>query len=132
MTTDHRRAWERAWKKQYADANPQKRLLWAAKKRSKEQNLPFNIEESDIIIPDVCPYLNIPLISKSNRGDPRTNVCSLDRIIPELGYIKGNIEVISHLANSMKSNANQQQLIQFAEAILRRNKEKITSEPSDN
>ena len=82
------------WRKEYCDKHPQKRLLWAAKKRAKEQNLPFNIEESDIIIPSKCPYLNIDLVTSSRRGDSRENVLSLDKIIPELGYIKGNVEVI--------------------------------------
>lgn len=120
MTTEHRRTWMRIWRKAYTQNNPQKRLLWAARKRAKEQNLPCTIEESDIIIPEYCPYLGIKLITRSARGDPRTHVCSLDKIIPELGYVKGNIEVISHLANSMKSNATEEQLLAFASEINRR------------
>lgn len=104
----------------YCDNNPQKRLLWAAKKRSKEQNLPFNLEETDIIIPNSCPYLGIPLQTSARRGESRERVLSLDKIKPELGYVKGNVEVISHLANTMKSNATEEQLIAFATEILKR------------
>ena len=39
---------------------------------------------------------------------------SLDRIIPELGYVPGNVQVISHQANTMKSNATLKELKAFA------------------
>ena len=117
-----------AQKKQiYLDSKPKKRLLWAAKKRAKEQKIPFNITEDDIIIPTHCPYLGIELHSSTRRGEPRTNILSLDKIKPELGYVKNNIEVISHLANTMKSNATEEQLIAFATEILKRYSNKTTT-----
>lgn len=109
----------------YLHKNPQKRLLWGAKKRAKEYNLPFNLEESDIVIPTHCPYLGIALTVSSSRGTSRQNILSLDKIVPELGYTKGNVEVISHLANTMKSNATEEQLIAFATEILKRYPKKV-------
>jgi hypothetical protein len=41
----------------------------------------------------------------------------LDKIIPELGYVKGNVRIISTLANTMKSNAIKDQLLTFAKNI---------------
>jgi hypothetical protein len=41
----------------------------------------------------------------------------LDKIIPELGYVKGNVRIISTLANTMKSNATKDQLLTFAKNI---------------
>ena len=39
---------------------------------------------------------------------------SLDRIDPNKGYVKGNVQVISRLANIMKSNASPEELRAFA------------------
>ena len=54
------------------------------------------------------------------RGTNRMDVASLDRKDPTKGYIKGNIEVISHLANIMKNNANPMLLVSFAQEVLKR------------
>ena len=35
---------------------------------------------------------------------------SLDKIIPELGYVKGNVWIISNKANAIKSNASLEEL----------------------
>lgn len=116
----NRREWEKGWRKEYLEYSPQKRMIWSARKRAKDKGLPFNIEESDILIPSTCPYLSIPLTTHAKQGTTRDNVCSLDRIVPELGYVKGNIEVISHLANTMKQAASKEQLISFAQHVLER------------
>lgn len=41
-------------------------------------------------------------------------------IDPTKGYIKGNVEVMSSLANTMKSKATPEQLLHFAQEILKR------------
>ena len=117
---ENRKVWEKTWRKEYFEYKPQKRLLWAAKKRAKEKGLEFNITEDDIIIPEQCPYLKTKFTYNAPRGTDRKNVITLDRIDSSKGYIKGNIEVISHLANTMKSNATQDELINFANTILER------------
>ena len=104
----------------WSSLNLQKRILNNAKKRAKTNNLDFNIELDDIIIPRFCPYLGIELSSSSPRGSSRRDVASLDRIDPTKGYIKGNIEVISHLANTMKNNATKELLITFANAVIKK------------
>ena len=42
------------------------------------------------------------------------NSPSIDRLIPELGYIKGNVNVISLRANIIKNNATKDELIKIA------------------
>ena len=53
------------------------------------------------MIPDVCPVLDIDLMI--SEGCSTYNSPSIDKLIPELGYVKGNIDVISHKANTLKS-----------------------------
>ena len=96
-----------------------RQLLIQAKARAKKNNLSFDIEIEDIIVPEICPILEIKLERKpyGERGSFRPNSPSLDKIIPELGYIKGNIIVISMKANIMKCNATQEELLLFAKNI---------------
>lgn len=114
-------------RKRYLENSPQKRMIWAARKRAKERGLPFNITEDDIVIPNVCPYLGIELTTSADKYGTRHTVCSLDRIVPELGYVKGNIEVISHQANTMKQAASKEELILFAKHILEKFSENTSS-----
>jgi hypothetical protein len=93
--------------------NPEKKLWMMARIRARKADIPFDIEPEDIHIPEVCPVLGFQLVVG---GDSRT--CpSLDRIKPELGYVKGNIQVISYKANVMKSNATFEELRKFAEWV---------------
>lgn len=92
--------------------------MWRrAKSRAKERGLAFDIEKSDIKIPTHCPILNIELKCHSGSSGGKYNSPSLDKIIPELGYIKGNIQVISDRANKMKADASFLELKKFAEWI---------------
>lgn len=80
-------------------------MLYAARKRARLAKVPFNIDKDDIVIPEHCPVFGVPIISGVGWGGARTSSPSLDRIVPELGYTKGNVAVISHRANCIKSNA---------------------------
>ena len=80
-----------------------KRQLWRhAFNSSKRRKIPFNISIEDIVIPKICPIFGIN-IKLDNKHDDYESSPSLDRLIPELGYIKGNVEVISMRANMVKS-----------------------------
>lgn len=102
--------------RQYLKKNIAKTLLYSAKRRSKLYNIPFDIAEGDIIIPEFCPILKIPIHRGQEKVHPGSP--SLDRIVPELGYVKGNIQVISYKANTMKSDATLMELLNFAQWVL--------------
>ena len=107
------------YQKEYSQRNPIKSLLKAAKSRANKRGLLFELQDSDIYLPDTCPILGIPLERHGGTGaGGKPNSYSLDRIIPEKGYVKDNVQVISHLANSMKSFATPEQLIKFAKWVL--------------
>ena len=95
-------------KTRHKEANREKYMWWAARQRATENDIPFSITCQDIIIPEYCPMLGVKLKSGTN-GD-RENSPSLDRIIPSLGYVKGNIMVISTRANVIKNNATTEEL----------------------
>jgi hypothetical protein len=97
-----------------ADRTPQEfleSLLIGAKTRATAKGIPFDITPEDLNLPEVCPVLGIRL----SWGSVISNETpSIDRVIPELGYVKGNCNIISMKANRLKNNASKEEL----EAIL--------------
>lgn len=76
-----------------------------AKARARKMNIDFNIEIDDIIIPKICPVLNIEILSIPANTKAAHNSASIDRIDNTKGYVKGNIRIISFRANCLKSDA---------------------------
>lgn len=93
--------------------NPALYLLKYAKARARYDNLDFNLELEDIVIPEVCPYMKTPFVMHDKKL-----AASLDRIDSSKGYVKDNIQVISYMANKMKNDATKEQLIAFAKGVL--------------
>jgi hypothetical protein len=90
-----------------------------ANRRAKDTDVPFTITPQDVVeigIPEVCPVLGIPLEIPSGDGfGQRTEHSpSLDKFIPSLGYIKGNIHIISWRANRLKNNGTPEDWIKIA------------------
>jgi hypothetical protein len=105
------------WKKyrvKYSEKKPEIRAIHGAKKRAKDKNLPIDIDIKYLrdIWPEnnKCPALNIKL--KHGRNGSHDASPSLDRIIPSKGYVKGNVQWISNLANQIKSSATPEQVLQ--------------------
>jgi hypothetical protein len=128
---EYRRAWYQRNKERMREYNKQYRrddraihfvrtMLIQAKDRAKRKGMPFDITVDDLIVPTHCPYLGVELLLKSSyRGNPRRdNLATIDRIDNTKGYTKGNVQIISHLANMMKNHATMEQLTTFAKAIL--------------
>jgi hypothetical protein len=66
------------------------------------------------VIPDFCPVLGLPLYRNSGGAAQGPNSPSIDRINPALGYVRGNVKVISSKANAIKSNATPEELLRVA------------------
>jgi hypothetical protein len=65
------------------------------------------------VVPERCPVLGIPLAVSTRRcsaGSP-----TLDRIDSRLGYVQGNVIVVSFRANTIKSDSTLEELA----AVLR-------------
>ena len=92
----------------------------SAKSRAKKNNIPFSISWENLteVYKGICPILGLPLDWHSSKI-MTDNSPSLDKIIPETGYAKGNIQIISWKANKMKNNATSEELNNFAKWVLK-------------
>jgi NUMOD3 motif len=88
-------------------------LWWGAQDRAKKLGLPCNVtrEYIESIWPkdDRCPILQQAFVypdGKPKRRGPLPLTPSIDRIRPELGYVEGNVAVISHYVNTLKGNCS--------------------------
>jgi len=92
--------------KEYRTKNLGKYLYLSIKKRTKYKNIIVDLNENDIKekIPKdmICPLLKIKM--EINNNYARGNSPTIDRIDPNKGYVKNNIQIISQKANLSKSN----------------------------
>lgn len=88
-------------------ANPQYYLWNHARQRAAAAGIPFDLTVEDIVIPEVCPVFGVKLEwGVGVRGWRNLWAPSLDKIKPELGYVRGNVMIISNRANHLKSNGS--------------------------
>lgn len=95
-----------------------KKMVAHAKKRAEQLNLPFDITVDYLITlkTETCPILGTPLhwikqLGKSyGKHEDKDGSPSLDRVIPNLGYIEGNVQIVSWRGNRLKNNATTQEV----------------------
>jgi hypothetical protein len=106
--------------------NPERRqviqMLGGAKRRATQKHLNFNIDKDYLqsLVISHCPILGIPLSWSSMREGGYQllpSSPSLDRIDPAKGYVKGNVWIISHRANTIKNNATHEELRLITKAV---------------
>ena len=90
-----------------------RRMLNAARSRAAKRGLPFNLTVEDFSIPDTCPALGTEIILEGDTD----RAPSLDRLVPALGYVKGNVVVLSNRANRIKNDAEAHELRSIADFI---------------
>ena len=101
-------AMQRLWRELNMERWKLGQMLRAAKRRAVKCDLPFTLTRGDISIPRVCPVFGIPLQS-NNKMTSADDSPTLDRIDPRRGYVKGNVAVISMLANRLKNDGTAEQ-----------------------
>lgn len=85
--------------------------------RARRIGVPFDLVESDLVLPKICPIFGTPLVI----GGARNDAPSVDRIIPTKGYVRGNIVVVSNRANSLKREstlAEMRRLVEFYTPLI--------------
>ena len=118
-------------KKEYHDANPDKTRQWKqtsynkhrnqfiylnAQRKAQEKNLAFEIDIEDIVMPEKCPILGIPIIIECGKGR-NDNSPVIDMINSRLGYIKNNIRIISDRAYRLKGDASIEELLLLVQNV---------------
>lgn len=89
-------------------------LLSVVKYRAKQNDIECTITRDDIVIPETCPVLGIPLFFVERTGSKKEknpNSPSIDRIDSSKGYIVGNIMICSWRANFLKNDATAEELV---------------------
>jgi hypothetical protein len=97
--------------------DPRKRMVYAAKMRAIRDGVPFDLVYTDFEIPAVCPITERPFVR--GQGMPADDSPSLDRVIPERGYVRGNVAVLSHRANKIKNDATPELLRRAADWLVK-------------
>jgi hypothetical protein len=81
------------------------------KQYAHRNGIPFTVEFDSLEKPEHCPVFGVKLNygwSGENRRDGAK--ATLDKIIPELGYVPGNVCIISWRANKLKSDMTLEEL----------------------
>ena len=89
----------------------------------KEKGIFWNISPEDIIINEYCPFFGTKLTYVHMAKDNLTlndTTASNDRFDNSKGYIKGNVWVISRLANTVKNKVTIEQLKTFCHNVLKK------------
>ncbi len=106
--------------KRLSAADPAHSRVKATKLRAKKQGVPFSEEayrEALAAAPEFCPVLGTKLTSHDRTLPSHAEI---DRIVPGLGYIRGNLWAISKRANTIKNDATPEELRIVADAVERR------------
>jgi hypothetical protein len=97
------------------EARPKTFILYRARSNAKARGIECLLNLKDIPdIPEFCPvfpWIRLDYQVGERRSDSSP---SLDRIDNKQGYIVGNIRIVSHRANTLKSDATQQELVALA------------------
>ena len=108
-------------KAEMLEAHVRKKLannLAVAANKCREQGLPFNITADDLMpAPLKCPVFGFKLNwYKDGRGGADDSP-SIDRLIPEEGYVPGNVTLISLKANRIKNDSDLSELRMVADWV---------------
>lgn len=97
------------------------RLITHAKVRARSLGVPFDLRPEDILFPielGVCEVTGLPFQKADSQRHPFAP--SLDRRVPALGYVRGNVQVVLWALNAMRGDWGDEVLLLIAGALQRR------------
>lgn len=102
------------------DRDPLQFLLNELRRNAKKRGAEFSLTKEDLLpIPTHCPVLGIELNYLAGSGGG-PNSASIDRTDPQLGYVPGNVVIMSRRANTLKNDASCEELrkvLEYTEKI---------------
>ena len=104
----------------YRAKDPFRRRMMSTRSKCKLQSIPFDEEAyyaAWAARGTHCPCLGVEFVVPTVGEQMTASAPELDRIIPALGYVRGNIWVICRQANKMKNDGTWQQLRAIADAV---------------
>lgn len=100
-------------------------LCYCAKNRATSKGLPFDITNEYVLklFEDqkgkcVISGRTFNLDSYGNKGQVNPDAPSLDRVIPSLGYVKGNVRLVTYLTNVCLNEYGHDFLLDLCEDLL--------------
>ena len=101
-----------------------RRTLSKIRQKCKKKKIPMNIDADYLIsiFPEnnLCPALQIDMVFGGDKKE-RFNSPSVDRIIPNKGYVKGNVRFVCYLANAIMNDANADEILKVGEWLKEQN-----------
>lgn len=86
-------------------------ILSNIRTRARRLGVAFNLTADDLVCPATCPVLGVKMERSLNPKGGITDFSpTVDRLVPELGYVRGNVIMVSHKANRIKNNASVEEL----------------------
>lgn len=91
--------------KQYNSERPFNYAFRRIKLRAKQNDIPFDLDEDYLktLWTGKCAIFDTPLCTPYSTKHQDPNKATVDRIIPDLGYVRGNVMWVSNKANIIKS-----------------------------
>lgn len=111
------------YNRKYWKENPFRAMVIRVKKRSKKRELDFDLDleymkqlwaECD----GICPMTGVTMLRNSEGYDRDPVVMSVDRIVPEKGYVKGNVRLVSLWYNRARSNYGDNFMLEMCQRVV--------------
>lgn len=112
-----RPVWQKTAYQRTRKRSPWMHLVHAARSRSKKKRIPCDIDSdwAEKAYDGKCQLTGISFVI----GDDRSPLSpSIDRIIPGIGYVKGNCRFILWALNAFKGESTDDQMFSIAEAMM--------------
>ena len=108
---ERKKKWHQKMSEIKIDDSWERKAADRCNQRARKKGLPYGMKPADLYdqklgaLPVFCPYFP-EIILDYNHGPDRRHWASVDKIVPALGYVSGNVCVASMTANTWKSNGS--------------------------